>query len=474
MTRIAWLGPRRCSAAARPEAAARPRSTGSRHIVVIYAENRSFDNLYGLFPGANGIANATPEQKTQLDHDGKPLPRPAVGVDAGRQARPALSAHCRTGRSASTRRRSNRRIDADRAQPDPRLLPQQEQINGGKNNMFAAMSNVGGWTMGYYDGSPAADCGSGRRIHAGRQLLHGRVRRLVPEPPVAGLRLHAALSERAGERCARSSTTDGKLKKQPDSPSAGDGAVQRAAASAAAQVTPDGYASTPRSRPTSRAACRRPPAAIADLADPSASGTAPLPPQTREDDRRHAVGQGRVVGLVRRRLERGARRRPRSRRRRSARSSTRATTAARTSSRTTSRSTTSRASRPGTPDRARAPEGRRRPRCATSTRGTLPPVAFYKPAGRLPSIRRYTDLQSGDAHIAELLEQLRDSPQWNDMLVDRHLRRERRLLGPRAAAAGPGLGRPLGPGHAHPDDHRLAAAQARLRRPRRPTTRPRS
>src|SRR5437764_2862655 len=43
-------------------------------IVVIYAENRSFDHLYGFFPGANGIANATIEQKTQLDHDGKPLP----------------------------------------------------------------------------------------------------------------------------------------------------------------------------------------------------------------------------------------------------------------------------------------------------------------------------------------------------------------------------------------------------------------
>jgi phospholipase C len=42
-------------------------------IVVIYAENRSFDHLYGLFPGANGIANATTEQKTQLDHDGTPL-----------------------------------------------------------------------------------------------------------------------------------------------------------------------------------------------------------------------------------------------------------------------------------------------------------------------------------------------------------------------------------------------------------------
>src|SRR3954469_13087259 len=43
-------------------------------IVVIYAENRSFDHLYGLFPGAEGIAQASAEQKTQLDHDGRPLP----------------------------------------------------------------------------------------------------------------------------------------------------------------------------------------------------------------------------------------------------------------------------------------------------------------------------------------------------------------------------------------------------------------
>src|SRR5216117_820464 len=43
------------------------------HVVVIYAENRSFDHLYGLFPGANGIARATAEQKTQLDRDDSPL-----------------------------------------------------------------------------------------------------------------------------------------------------------------------------------------------------------------------------------------------------------------------------------------------------------------------------------------------------------------------------------------------------------------
>jgi phospholipase C len=34
-----------------------------------------------------------------------------------------------------------------------RFFHNQEQINGGKNNMFAAMSDVGGWSKGYYDGS---------------------------------------------------------------------------------------------------------------------------------------------------------------------------------------------------------------------------------------------------------------------------------------------------------------------------------
>lgn len=59
-----------------------------RNVVVIYAENHSFDNLYGLFPGANGISRATPEQMTQLDHDGKPLPELMVfGADGKPDAR---------------------------------------------------------------------------------------------------------------------------------------------------------------------------------------------------------------------------------------------------------------------------------------------------------------------------------------------------------------------------------------------------
>ena len=36
------------------------------NIVVIYAENRAFDNLYGNFPGARGLNEV-------LDRDGRPL-----------------------------------------------------------------------------------------------------------------------------------------------------------------------------------------------------------------------------------------------------------------------------------------------------------------------------------------------------------------------------------------------------------------
>src|SRR5215211_1567609 len=49
--------------------------------------------------------------------------------------------------------------------------------------------------------------------------------------------------------------------------------------------------------------------------------------------------------------------------------------------------------------------------------GLLPQVAFYKPVGRLTQHPSYTDLLSGDRHISDLLERLRGSPQWNEMVV---------------------------------------------------------
>jgi phospholipase C len=49
--------------------------------------------------------------------------------------------------------------------------------------------------------------------------------------------------------------------------------------------------------------------------------------------------------------------------------------------------------------------------------GRLPAVSFYKPAGRYTQHPSYTDVQSGDRHMAELLAKLRASPQWKDTLI---------------------------------------------------------
>ena len=42
------------------------------HIVVIYEENHSFDNLYGGWEGVNGVSNADPAHTTQVDQFGNP------------------------------------------------------------------------------------------------------------------------------------------------------------------------------------------------------------------------------------------------------------------------------------------------------------------------------------------------------------------------------------------------------------------
>src|SRR5262245_41643410 len=120
-------------------------------IVVLYPENRSFDHLYGLFPRANGIANATKGQTTQRDHDGSVLPYLRVWDSSGKP----------DGRFPQLPN-APFRIDAEpisRSADQVLLSPIHayyhniEQINGGRNDMFAAMSTVGGYTMGYFDGS---------------------------------------------------------------------------------------------------------------------------------------------------------------------------------------------------------------------------------------------------------------------------------------------------------------------------------
>ena len=54
---------------------------------------------------------------------------------------------------------------------------------------------------------------------------------------------------------------------------------------------------------------------------------------------------------------------------------------------------------------------------ADAEAGKLPAVTFYKPQGNLNMHAGYADVASGDRHIARALKVLQESPQWNNMVV---------------------------------------------------------
>ena len=49
--------------------------------------------------------------------------------------------------------------------------------------------------------------------------------------------------------------------------------------------------------------------------------------------------------------------------------------------------------------------------------GKLPPVTFYKPQGDLNMHAGYSDIEAGDRHLARMVAALQKSPQWPNMLV---------------------------------------------------------
>ena len=385
-----------------------------KNIVVIYAENRSFDHLYGLFPGADGIANAKPEDYQQRDHDGSILPWLRVWNSKG-EADPNYP------------QMPNQpfRVDAppvNKTASEVLLSPIHayyhniEQINGGKNDMFAAMSTVGGYTMGYFDGAQmkmwkwAKDYTLADNFfmgaYGGSYLNHQYLVCLcAPEHKDAPEFMRAVLDE------------NGKLKKKPDSPSAKDGAVKTYTVGLGGQVTPDGYSVNTTQPPYQPSGL--PPAenGALDVSDPKGNERIglPLPPSkmktigdTLSDkgvswvwysggwndalkDGMRPAGEKRSVIYTRHdgSLNFQPHHQPFNYYARFA---------------------------PGTKDReTHLKDGSDFVKAIES--GTLPQVSFYKPAGVFTEHPAYTDIMSGDAHIADLVEKLSKSPQWNDMVV---------------------------------------------------------
>lgn len=113
------------------------------HIVVIYTENRSFDHVFGMFPGAEGVHSA--QHPPQVDFDGKPLaalPRPRWDDRFPRRLP-----------NAPFRLEPYVGIDGHTMDPVHDFYLEQEQIDGGKMDRFVEASNAGALVMGYYDGS---------------------------------------------------------------------------------------------------------------------------------------------------------------------------------------------------------------------------------------------------------------------------------------------------------------------------------
>jgi acid phosphatase len=54
---------------------------------------------------------------------------------------------------------------------------------------------------------------------------------------------------------------------------------------------------------------------------------------------------------------------------------------------------------------------------ADAAAGKLPAVTFYKPQGNLNLHAGYSDVESGDQHVTNILAHLKNSPQWKNMLV---------------------------------------------------------
>ncbi|MEP6833535.1 MAG: acid phosphatase [Gemmatimonas sp.] len=146
-----------------------------KNVVVIYAENRSFDNLYGRFPGANGLRTVvdalgkpTSAYLPQKDRDGTTilptLPKTWTGVTL-RGMTPvvteAQSAGLPNGPFAiETAFQANANVTLSTATVTRdlvhRFYQNQMQIHDGKNDLFVAWGNAGGLTMTNFDYSNSA------------------------------------------------------------------------------------------------------------------------------------------------------------------------------------------------------------------------------------------------------------------------------------------------------------------------------
>jgi phospholipase C len=115
-----------------------------QHLVVIYLENHSFDNLYGEFAGADGLNNAA-ATATQVDVSATPfVTLPQVSGSPFPPTLPNAPFPIEDYVPANVRIRDLVH----------RFYQEQAQIDGGKMDKFALVSDAKGEVMGFYHTGP--------------------------------------------------------------------------------------------------------------------------------------------------------------------------------------------------------------------------------------------------------------------------------------------------------------------------------
>jgi acid phosphatase len=396
-----------------------------KNIVVIYAENRSFDNLYGNFPGANGLQNVTAANAQQLDRDGSVLATlPSIwGGLTQTGVTPVIS-------EAMTANLPNNAFAID----DPngfnlpisaatrdlvhRFYQNQMQIDGGKNDKFAAFADSGGLVMGHYSQNAStlplwkvaqqytlADnffMGAFGGSFLNHQWLVCACTPIYPN----------ANTSPAANNISQVEADGITLTPGTGSPASALGGAPKFAKDLA--LTPDFFAVNTM-QPAYQPSTNAPPAGgDQNLSDPSVNST--LPPQTQQH-----IGDLLNTANVSWAWYGGA---------------WAAAIAARQNGTTGVISGPNLSApnfqthhqpfnyfadlAPGTPNRAQhlldgGLNGSEFIKAIDA--GTLPQVAFYKPQGNLNEHPGYTDVAQGDQHIADVIAHLQASPQWKNMVV---------------------------------------------------------
>jgi acid phosphatase len=419
-------------------------------IVVIYAENRAFDNLYGNFPGARGLAEVLdrngrplPAYRPQVDRDGRvlaALPPSWGGVtapgitpvvtqqqSAGLPNAPFSIEHAYTPQSGVTL--STATVTRDLVH---KFFEHQMQIDGGKNDGYAAWSDAGGLAMGHYEYSGSALYALAEEFVLADNFFQGAfggsflnhqylICACAPEYPgadTASAKPSIAVLEQdpAGRYLPRLKTA------HVPAPSALDEAPRFVNSG---NIAPRNYFGDNKfyavntMQPAYQPSGNVPAAGDASLAyaDPGRATT--LPPQTAATigdalDAKH-VDWIWYAGSWNAAVEDGSR----------------APTAKR-------EVIYAPAAPGGNPDFQPhhqpfnyyaafdpATHGEQRAAhlkdygdlLADIAAGRLPPVAFYKPQGNLNQHAGYASVAEGDAHLAELVATLRAGPQWQHMLI---------------------------------------------------------